>query len=324
MQPQTPRSPDLASASPQEHGVPEPTLDTGRMGTFDWRIPEGRVHWSPGLERMHGYAPGQFAGTAEAYFAEIHADDRAIVAARVQEVLEGRREHHLEYRIVRPDGATLWVEGRGTLLRDDQGRPLRLIGVCTDIHDRKMAEAALRDSETRYRALVEATTQIIWTADERGINAPSASWERFTGQSWPGYEGVGAMDAVHPADREAVLEAWGEALATRQPLEARYRLRRSDGTYRRVHSRGIPIPGPDGAVHEWVGIVTDIEAREQAIDALRFLGDASAALSSSLDYETTLRTVARLTVPAIADWCAVDLVETGGVLLPLLDSLRSR
>jgi two-component system, cell cycle sensor histidine kinase and response regulator CckA len=310
-----PRKPiDLSSALPHDERSLEITLDTGRMGTFDWCIPEGRVHWSPGLERMHGYAPGQFAGTADAYFGEIHPDDRAFVAARVQEVVEGRREHHLEYRIVRPDGSTLWVEGRGTLVRDAEGRPLRLVGVCTDINDRKVAEAALRESETRYRALVEATTQIIWTADERGINAPSASWERFTGDSWPGYQGLGAMQAVHPADRDALLEAWAGALTDQRPLETRYRLRAADGTYRRVHSRGIPIPGPDGTVREWVGVVTDVEAREQAVDALRFLGDASAALSSSLDYETTLRTVARLTVPAIADWCAVDLVEAGGVL----------
>jgi PAS domain S-box-containing protein len=289
-------------------------MDSDRMGTFEWFIPEGRVHWSPSLERMHGYAPGQFLGTAEAYFAEIHPDDRALVGARVQEVFEGRREHHLEYRIVRPDGAVLWVEGRGTLVRDADGRPARLLGVCTDINDRKLAEAALRRSETRYRALVEATTQVIWTADGSGINAPSESWERFTGGRWPDYRGMGAMNAVHPDDRDLVAGAWSRALGENRPLDVAYRLQRADGVYRRVQSRGLPVQDPGGEVVEWVGVVTDVEEKQQAEDALRFLGDASAALTSSLDYETTLQTVARLTVPAIADWCAVDLLDPDGRL----------
>ena len=284
------------------------------MGTFEWLIPEGLVRWSPSLERLHGYPPGGFAGTAEAYFAEIHPEDRERVGAQIQEVLEGRREHHVEYRIVRPDGTALWVEGRGTLHRDAEGTPLRLIGVCTDIHDRKLAEAALRESELRYRALVEATAQVIWTADGRGINAPSPSWERFTGQCWPAYAGLGAGEVVHPDDRAVVSQAWKHAIAGELPFSSRYRLRRADGAYRRVWSRGIPVRGPDGHVQEWVGVITDDEDRLQAEDALRFLADASAALGSSLDYETTLRTVARLTVPAMADWCAIDLAEPDGSL----------
>jgi PAS domain S-box-containing protein len=289
-------------------------LETGRMGTFEWLIPDGLVRWSPSLERMHGYPPGGFAGTADAYFAEIHPDDRERVGTHVQAVLEGRREHHIEYRIVRPDGTALWVEGRGNLQRDAAGRPLRLIGVCTDINDRKLAEAALRESELRYRALVEATAQVIWTGDGRGVNAPSPSWERFTGQRWPEYAGLGAGEAVHPDDRKAVSQAWQHAIAGELPFSSNYRLRRADGAYRRVWSRGIPVRRPDGRVQEWVGVITDDEDRLQAEDAIRCLADASAALGSSLDYETALRTVARLTVPALADWCAIDLAEPDSTL----------
>ena len=122
-------------------------LDAGRMGTFDWLIPEGLVEWSRSLERLHGYPPGGFAGTAEAYFAEIHPDDRERVGELVQGVFAGTREHRMEYRIVRPDGVVLWVEGRGTLIRAADGSPLRLIGVCIDINERKLAEEAARHSQ---------------------------------------------------------------------------------------------------------------------------------------------------------------------------------
>ena len=301
-------------ALPQDFPLDVFALETGRMGTFEWLIQDGAVRWSPSLERMHGYPPGGFAGTAEAYFAEIHPDDRARVRAQVEEVLAGRREHHIEYRIIRPDGTAVWVEGRGSLQRDADGRPVRLIGVCTDINDRKLAEAALRESELRYRALVEATAQVIWTGDGRGINAPSPSWERFTGQRWPEYAGLGAGEAVHPDDRPAVSQAWQQAIAGDLPFSSNYRLRRSDGVYRRVWSRGIPVRHPDGGVQEWVGVITDDEDRLQAEDALRCLADASAALGSSLDYEPALGTVARLLVPALADWCAIDLGSAEGTL----------
>ena len=292
----------------------ELALDAGRMGSFDWDIPAGRVAWSRSLERMHGYAPGEFSGTAEAYFAEIHPDDRERVGGLVQEVLDGRREHQMEYRIVRPDGSTLWVEGRGKLVRDGEGRPARLVGLCADINDRKLAESALREREARYRSLVQATAQVIWTADRSGaFREASPTWEAFTGQSPADYLGGGHRAAIHPDDVGDAVEAWDSASTSGMPAEFGFRLRRRDGVYRRVVCRMVPVEYSQG-LHEWVASITDVEEQRRAEDRMRFLSDAGAALGSSLDYETTLRTVARLAVPSLADWCAVDLVEPDGSL----------
>ena len=122
-------------------------LEAGRLGTFEWQVREGRVLWSRTLEQIHGYEPGAFAGTAEAYFAEIHPEDRVRVGRLIQDALEGRREHQMEYRIVRPDGTVRWVEGRGRVFRDSSGQPLRLLGVCTDITARVQAEEAASASQ---------------------------------------------------------------------------------------------------------------------------------------------------------------------------------
>jgi len=115
-------------------------LDAGRMGTWEWTIGTGAVRWSPGLEAIHGLASGSFPGTFEAFQEDIHHDDRDRVLRAIAEALEQRCPHHVEYRIVRPDGVVRWVEGRGQLFLDAESRPDRMVGVCADVTERKQAE----------------------------------------------------------------------------------------------------------------------------------------------------------------------------------------
>ncbi|MEX2219642.1 MAG: MASE1 domain-containing protein [Phycisphaerales bacterium] len=118
-------------------------VEAGRMGTWEWEIASGRVQWSPGLEAIHGLSPGEFPGTFEYVCGETHPEDRALLQARVAEALAGGAPYQVEYRIVRRDGGTRWVEGRGTVVRDAEGRPVRMIGVCADITARKDSERLL-------------------------------------------------------------------------------------------------------------------------------------------------------------------------------------
>ncbi len=118
-------------------------LEAGRMGAWEWVIAEGRVHWSEALERMHGLEPGTFGGTFDAYQADIHPHDRDVVFAAVERTLAGH-PHELSYRIVRPDGEVRWLSARGQLVRDADGRPERIVGVCTDVTDARRGEEGIR------------------------------------------------------------------------------------------------------------------------------------------------------------------------------------
>jgi two-component system CheB/CheR fusion protein len=126
-------------------------LEAGRMGTWEWDLRSNRVLWSRGLEAIHGLAAGSFAGTFEAYRQDIHPEDRQYVERAIQATLQDGSEHHIEYRIVWQDGAVHWVEGRGKLFRDDFGNPLRMAGICTDVTERKQAEAALRHTRDELK-----------------------------------------------------------------------------------------------------------------------------------------------------------------------------
>jgi PAS domain S-box-containing protein len=116
------------------------SLEAGGLGTWEWTLPTGRITWSSSLETIHGLAPGTFQGTLEAFEAAVHPDDRERLRASVRAALE-RGEDRTEYRVVRPDGAVRWIEGRGVAFYDAAGRPERLVGVCADVTEDKRADA---------------------------------------------------------------------------------------------------------------------------------------------------------------------------------------
>ena len=115
-------------------------LEAGQMGTWEWTVATNKVIWSPSLEAIHGLAPGTFEGTFVDYQKDIHPEDREPILRAIAQTLEHGEDHHIEYRIIRPDGSIHWVEGRGKLVRDRSGAATRMIGVCMDITERKRNE----------------------------------------------------------------------------------------------------------------------------------------------------------------------------------------
>lgn len=193
------------------------------------------------------------------------------------------------------------------------GVPVGTVVEVRDVTDEKRAERALRESEERYRSLGEATAAIVWSTPASGELADEQpGWAAFTGQRPEDYLGWGWLEAVHPDDREQTAAAWRRALEQRTIYQVEHRLRRADGEYRHMLVRGVPILDEQGEVREWVGLHSDITERKQMEEWQRFLAEAGKRLAASLDYETTLASIARLAVPALADWCAIDILGADG------------
>jgi PAS domain S-box-containing protein len=124
---------------------------------------------------------------------------------------------------------------------------------------------SVRQSEERFRALIEASAQIVWTrAGDGAAVEDSPSWRAFTGQTYAEWKGFGWLDAIHPEDRPRISALWRAAVTEKRPVETEYRLRHASGEWRWTAARAVPRLDASGGVQEWVGMNTDISTRKAA------------------------------------------------------------
>ncbi len=146
---------------------------------------------------------------------------------------------------------------------------------------------ALRQSEERYRSLVVATSQIVWTTDAQGQVLDMPHWRNYTGQSKAEIKGWGWLAAVHPDDRDRTALAWSEAVQAKRLYDTEYRIRATDGSYRYFAARGVPVIANDGTIREWVGVCTDIQERKTVEAALNDRANELAYLTTILTQTNT-------------------------------------
>jgi PAS domain S-box-containing protein len=162
------------------------------------------------------------------------------------------------------DGRVVWLQDGVTVHLVD-GRPSTLRGVMVDITDRRRAEAALRESEARFRALADAAPMMVWSDDASGrCDFVNQRWVDFTGRDLAALPRLGWVDLVHPDDRTALVSMHGRAFETRQPFELDHRFLRADGEYRWVATHGVPRSDSGGGFRGLIGTTVDITERRRA------------------------------------------------------------
>ncbi len=227
------------------------------------------VNVSPKFEEIWKRSSKELYDHFDAWLDAIHEDDRPRVAKDFfEKVLAGTYE--AEYRVVRPDGSIRWIRDRGKPL----GVGSLVAGVAEDITERKQVEAALRESEARFRTMADAVPSFLFETDAEGWNIwTSPGWCRFTGQTTEQVAGHGWAEALHPDDRAANIDRWVQCMKDGVPFESKQRLHRVDGSYAWVIARALPVHDSQGKVTRWVGSVTDVDTIVRAEETLRRLNE---------------------------------------------------
>ena len=170
---------------------------------------------------------------------------------------------------VHQDGHFYDVAYTASPLREG-GRPVGTVIEVIDISARKRQERALRESEERFRVLVEAASIAVWENDAEGrLHTPSPSWAAFTGQPADGQIGLGWSGAVHPEDRERIRSYWMTDAQMSGSYDVLYRLRRADGVYRWTRAIAARLYDEQGRPLKWVGMHLDVTEQIEAERALR-------------------------------------------------------
>ena len=275
------------------------------------------VHYiSPAFERIWGRTVESLRKNPHLWIDFVLSEDRAMVQAAFDSLTGDTKSVDLEYRIVLPNGEQRWVRARGFQVHDDAGTLVRILGIVTDITDKRRASERLRASEEDFRILTEAMPQIVWITEPDGRNIFfNQRWMDYTGMSMEESLGDGWRKPFHPDDQERAATAWSKAVKEIDVYSIEARIRRRDGVYRWWLVRGVPLKDTQGAIIKWIGTCTDIHDMklaeleishsnrelEVAADALRISAREQRQLASDLELERA-RLVAAQEVATVGSW----------------------
>ncbi|MCJ0972215.1 PAS domain S-box protein [Pseudomonas sp. PS1] len=220
--------------------------------------------WNQGAELILGWTAEEVLGSNAA---RLYTDDDIARGVPNEEMATAARDGSAinERWQQRKDGSQFWASGVLMRLKNDEGEPLGFVHILRDLTERLHEQAAIRQAEERYRALVDLSPQIIWQCDARGeLIFCNRYWTEFSGRSLEASAGMGWLEAVAADHRDAVMQQWKGALKSGQAGNFEVPLINADGEPRWFQGSGAPVYDCDGHLLHWVLVAQDVHERRRA------------------------------------------------------------
>jgi PAS domain S-box-containing protein len=243
-------------------------VHAGRMYAYEWDVASDVIIRSGDVAGVLGLT-GKASLTQQQLLASVHPDDRALITASVTERTPENPDIQITYRLLCPDGSIVWLEKTAHAFFDEGGKMVRMIGMVANVTERIRADEAVRESEMRYRRIVETTNEGVWLLD----STLHSSYVNRQMAEMLGYEpeemlGRSVFDFYFPEDVEhkrQVLERRQQGL--REQIEER--LRRRDGSELWVRLAATPVFKDNGEFDGALAMECDITERKRAEAELR-------------------------------------------------------
>ena len=299
--------------------APDAIITTGLDRTIQWV--------NGAAEHVFGYVPSELMGRKIDFLVE---DNDALSRAFIAEGESGKGADS-SFQVIgrRKQGPPACFEVSSARWRADDR--VFITTIWRDVTEKMAAEAALRESESHHRALLEALPQLVWTCGPRGdCDYFNPQWQTYTGAPVEQHLGSGWIEAIHESEREDLLAAWKSSLSKGVVFDVDARLQRADGTHRWFKMRSIPVRAPDGQITRWFGTATDITDHIEARDALRRTNEELEALvvERTREREVVLRQLHESqkmeTIGQLTGGVAHDFNNLLAVILSSLTLLKKR
>ena len=237
---------------------------------WDWDLLTNALWWNEGFQTLFGYRSDEIEPDLESWTRRIHPDDLVRVKQGIFAIIDrGDASWSDEYRFRKRDGSYAEIFDRGYVLRDAGGTPVRMIGAMMDITARKVAQEQMRQSEQRYRELVEEVREAIFTlAADFAITSMNRAAERILGMTREDLVGQPFFPLVHEADRQLASEMFERVMRGEKPESFELRLICSNGTSVGLEFTITPRHGGDRVVG-LLGVGRDVTERKRLEEQLR-------------------------------------------------------
>lgn len=235
------------------------------IGSWEWDIQTENLFWSNGAADIFGLAPESMQLTIDEFTQRIHPDDQSRVAEAIKQCIEQRKTYDIEHRIIRADGQEYWVQERGDVVYDEQGTPLRMLGVVIDIDAKKRAELELHERRRQLKQAQKRARLGNWRAN---VQTGELSWSGviydifgFDPKIKPSIELF--MQSIPPDDQALIEESHMQARQT-GVHDVVHRIVRPDGSVRIVHELAEMQFDKKGEPLYLIGTVQDVTELKQA------------------------------------------------------------
>ncbi|MEP0880215.1 PAS domain-containing protein [Trichocoleus sp. ST-U3] len=295
-------------------------LENSPLALIEWDSNFRVARWSREAEALFGWGSAEVTGKHPQEWQFIYAEDVAAVNDEIGRLLKGSEGRSVsQNRNYTKDGSIVYCEWYNSALLDESGRLMSVLSLVLDVTSRQQTQAALHTSEERLRLSLDAGRMGIW---DWNILTGELTWsetlERMHGLLPGTFAGTFAafLEVVHPEDRDSLKKAIAQSVEQKTDFELEFRIVWPDSSIHWISGKGQVLCDETGKAVRTIGVGTDISdrhrhatLRQRINEQQHFLGEATTLLTSSLDYQTTLETLAQLAVPQLADWCSIDMLD---------------